>query len=319
MRSHINFPEGASFAFTILDDTDDTTVENGIPVYDLLNDLGFKITKTVWAFDARPEDRGPYFAGSTLSNDSYFDWVKELQNSGFEIAFHNATMASSIRSDTIKALDLIEQSLGCKVRLHCNHGQNKENLHWGAERYRHPLIRTFVKLLFNVGNYPKFEGNNVNSPYYWADVADQRLSFIRGLTYGTLDCSKIKPYGPYFERAKQKSSCFFNTADAPNIYAYNRLVNRNSIDKLKKEGGWAVVSTHLGKGFFRYGKLNKDFVDTMEYISKLGGWYVPVSELLDYISVKNGAKQINNAVRFSMEINHVIDRVKNKIKPSTLK
>ena len=44
----LDFPEGRKFAFTILDDTDDATVENVRPVYDLLTELGFRTTKTVW-------------------------------------------------------------------------------------------------------------------------------------------------------------------------------------------------------------------------------------------------------------------------------
>lgn len=47
----IIWPGGKSFAFTIVDDTDKTTLENGPVVYDFLNDLGIKITKTVWIFN----------------------------------------------------------------------------------------------------------------------------------------------------------------------------------------------------------------------------------------------------------------------------
>ena len=47
------FPNGARFAFTILDDTDDGTVQNTKPVYDALFELGIKASKTVWAYSGR--------------------------------------------------------------------------------------------------------------------------------------------------------------------------------------------------------------------------------------------------------------------------
>lgn len=43
----MEFPEGRQFAFSILDDTDDSTVENVKPVYDIFSSLGMKTTKTV--------------------------------------------------------------------------------------------------------------------------------------------------------------------------------------------------------------------------------------------------------------------------------
>ena len=112
MRNNLAYPSGAEFAFTILDDTDDTTVANGRPVYDFLYDLGLRTTKTVWAFDTTPENRGPYFAGETLSSPEYLEWVHELAANDFEIAFHNATMGSSLRKDTIRAFDLIKNEFG---------------------------------------------------------------------------------------------------------------------------------------------------------------------------------------------------------------
>ena len=44
----IEFPGDRRFAFTILDDTDDSTLENVRPVYERLRDLGFRTT-TPWA------------------------------------------------------------------------------------------------------------------------------------------------------------------------------------------------------------------------------------------------------------------------------
>ena len=51
MSARIEFPGDARFAFTILDDTDDSTLENVKPVYDCLRSHGLRTTKTVWPVD----------------------------------------------------------------------------------------------------------------------------------------------------------------------------------------------------------------------------------------------------------------------------
>ena len=279
MRNDLTYPSGAEFAFTILDDTDDTTVANARPVYDLLNELGFHTTKTVWTFDTPPENRGPYFAGETLSSPEYLKWVHELAANDFEIAFHNATMGSSLRQDTIKALDLLKNEFGQSVRLHCNHGQNRENLHWGADRYSSYIIRKALSFMTKFRSYPEFEGNDPESPYYWSDVADERLSYMRAFTFRQLNGAKFPPGRPYQDPAKQKNTLFFNTTDAPDVLAFNKLVNPSSIDKLRKQNGWAIVTTHLGKGFYWDNKLDPEFKENMEYLASLPGWFVPASQL----------------------------------------
>ena len=313
MRTNLDYPSGAEFAFTILDDTDDTTVINGRPVYDFLSKLGLRTTKTVWAFDTSPENRGPYFAGETLDSPEYLTWVKELSSDGFEIAFHNATMGSSIRKDTISALDLIEKELDIAIRLHCNHGQNKENLYWGIERYSSFLLKGLFSFISKLRSYPCFEGNQPDSPYYWADIAADRLSYIRAFTFRQLNGMAISPGRPYQNPAEQLSPLFFNTADAPNINAFNKLVNPDSIDKLRKQRGWTIISTHLGKGFYSKNKIDSDFKNTMEYLASLPGYFAPVSELLDFLKINVGSNKLSCIEQFCMECSHVSDRVKNQI------
>ena len=313
MKNRLTFPSGAEFAFTILDDTDDTTVKNGRPVYDLLCDLGLRTTKTVWAFDTPPENRGPYFAGETLSSQEYLEWVHELAANDFEIAFHNATMGSSLRDDTIKALDFIKKEFGHQVRLHCNHGQNRENLHWGADRYTTYPIRKILSLYTKFKSYPKFEGNNPESPYYWSDIADEQLSYIRSFTFRQLNGAKIKPGRPFRDPGKQTGPVFFNTTDASDVSVFNKYVNTASIDKLRKQSGWAIISTHLGKGFYYDNKLDAEFQRTMKYLASLPGWFVPVSELLDHISKETGTDELSSYERSKLEFSHIFDRISRKL------
>ncbi|MBT8294270.1 MAG: hypothetical protein KJN70_13430 [Eudoraea sp.] len=313
MENNLKYPSNAEFAFTILDDTDDTTVANGRPVYDFLNELGLRTTKTVWSFDTEPENQGPYFAGETLSSPEYLKWVHQLAANDFEIAFHNATMGTSLRQDTIKALNLLKNEFGHDVRLHCNHGQNRENLHWGADRYSSYIIKKALGFISILHSYPEFEGNNPESHYYWSDIADKHLSYIRAFTFRRLNGARIPPGRPYLDSAKQNSTLFFNTTDAPDVSTFNKLVNPSTIDKLRKQNGWSIVTTHLGKGFYWNNKLNPEFKENMEYIATLPGWFAPASRLLDYLKKELGASELSAVERFTMEYSHVLDRIKGRL------
>ena len=55
--SPIAWPDDRRFAFTIFDDTDNATLANIVPVYDLLAELGFRTTKSVWLLDGAEPHR----------------------------------------------------------------------------------------------------------------------------------------------------------------------------------------------------------------------------------------------------------------------
>jgi hypothetical protein len=107
----MEFPDNKRFAFSILDDTDDATLENVKPVYDRLRDLGFRTTKTAWPLDC-PEGSKNFFAAETLQNAAYLDFVHSLVDDGFELAFHGATMESSRRERTLQGLEFLKSEFG---------------------------------------------------------------------------------------------------------------------------------------------------------------------------------------------------------------
>ena len=75
---NINWPNNKSFAFTIFDDTDNASIkDNNIkPVYDLLYDLGFITTKSVWPTKGK---RKPRIGGDTCEELEYLEWVLSLK------------------------------------------------------------------------------------------------------------------------------------------------------------------------------------------------------------------------------------------------
>ena len=99
----LTFPAGRRFAFTIMDDTDVATLANVGPVYRLLDQLGFRTTKTVWPVGC-PEGSANFSSSETLEDPAYLAFVLDLQSRGFEVAYHGATRESSTRERTERAL-----------------------------------------------------------------------------------------------------------------------------------------------------------------------------------------------------------------------
>ena len=92
LTQQIVWPEGKRFAFSAFDDTDDATIQNVGPVYSFLSDCGFRTTKSVWVVAGDPS-RGKH-VGQTCDDADYLRWLLELQERGFEIAWHNSTWHS---------------------------------------------------------------------------------------------------------------------------------------------------------------------------------------------------------------------------------
>lgn len=298
------FPGGKRFAFTILDDTDDATVENVRPVYDLLHALGMRTTKTAWPLDC-PEGSDLYFAGETLQRAEYLAFVRELVDRGFELAFHGATMETSARARTLRGLRFVDEQVGAPMAIHCNHGQNGENLYWGAHRYRAALLRFPLLAAERLARRPRFDGHDPLSMNFWGDVCRERFRFVRGFTFPVLNSGAIAPGGPYRLRSTPWVSHWFNTADAPDAAAFRRLVTRRAVDRLVAEGGVCILSTHLGKGFARGGTVDPAVEDALRHVAGHDGWFVPASAILEHQLATRGTDRINPLTRWGLEMRHL--------------
>ena len=96
----IIWPNNKKFAFTIFDDTDGANLNDNQLVYDFLNELGFKTTKSIWIQEGNySEKKNP---GITCEDKNYLSWLLKIQGQGFEIGYHNTTYQSSYRTDIKK-------------------------------------------------------------------------------------------------------------------------------------------------------------------------------------------------------------------------
>ena len=89
------YPGGKRFAFTVFDDTDVATLDSIRPVYDLLYDLGFLTTKTVWPLGCATQAELTYAGSSSLRVTTVPRVPPPAKSRSFEIASHGATMETS--------------------------------------------------------------------------------------------------------------------------------------------------------------------------------------------------------------------------------
>jgi hypothetical protein len=302
------FPAGNRFAFTILDDTDDATTENVRPIYDLLYELGFRTTKTTWPLGC-PEGSRLFFAAETLEDGEYLAFVRELVERGFEIAFHGATMESSTRERTLRGLEAVRELLGVRPRIHCNHGQNRENLYWGGNRYRSRPLRPLMRMLHKALRRERYEGEDPTSPYFWGDLARAEFDYVRSFAFQHLNTAQVAPGNPYRLRSTPWANAWFVTSDAPDAAAFKRLVTRRSIDALHAAGAYCILSTHLGKRFVKNGRIDPQVEDSLRYMATLPGWFVPVSTLLDELRSHGPVPVLGPLQQFGLEARHLADRL----------
>lgn len=305
----ITLPEGKRFAFSILDDTDDATVGNVKPLYDLLYELGLRTTKTVWASDC-PEGSRLFFAGQTLKNNEYLEFVHELDDRNFELAWHCATMESSKRARTSSALDFFHSEFGYRPILHCNHGYNQENIYWGTKRYRNPLFRKIIKRVSK--NQEQFEGEEETSPYFWGDLCKKHFKFVRNFTFSGLNTLKFDPNMPYHLTDRPYVNYWFSTTDVPDASHFIKLVSRKNIEQLSNDKGICIISTHLGKGYVNKGRINTDVRSTLEHLAGLNGWFVPVSEILEFLLHNKSTGQISRLGQLGLEWRHLVDHARTR-------
>jgi len=288
----LRFPHGKRFAFTVIDDTDVATVSNVGPIYDLLEQLGMRTTKTVWPLRC-PEGSRDFGNSQTLEDPDYLAFNLDLQRRGFEIASHGATMESSNRERTILGLERMRSTFGKYPIVHANHANNRENLYWGSARIDNILVRAIYRLFLRGPD--GFEGHVENSSYWWGDIANSHVRYVRNLTFDTLDVTRVNPTLPYIDVRRPLVRWWFSASDAENCSEFNHLVRLEEQARLEAYGGVAIVATHFGKGFVANGRVNDETAFLLESLSKRQGWFVPVGQLLDWLTANGSAGPIPRA------------------------
>jgi hypothetical protein len=291
------WPEGRRFAFTIFDDPDGQTLETTRLVYSFLASLGFRTTIAVWPLGAR---RQPNSGGETCANREYRFFVKALQDAGFEVGFHTATLHSSTRAETAEGLKAFEEYFGSAPSAMANH-YNEEAVYWGNARLTGPYRRIYN--LMTLGrNHGRFSGHIEGGPYFWGDLCRERVRYCRNFVYEDINTLRACPWMPYTDPLRPYVQKWFAATEGDKAASFLRTLTDSNQDRLESEGGACIMYTHFGHGYVKNGRLNPAFRRAMERLAKRNGWFVPVSTLLDFLGGRRpGSGVLSDAQRSQLE------------------
>jgi hypothetical protein len=278
--SLIRFPGERKFAFTVFDDTDNSNVENIGPVYRLLTELGMRTTKSVWILPC--SSQAP-FGGATLQDCAYLDFIRNLKQDGFEIAIHNVRNYDATREEVRCGLDEFDRLTGELPRTHANHAFNRDNLYWGSGRLNGEWSRRVYRLATHNRYDGRFTGHVEGSPYFWGDLCQRHITYVRNFVFGEINLNCIGAAVPYRDPAKPFVNYWFSSCEGANVAAFCDLLRESSQDYLESESGISIVYTHFAEGFVENGRVNPRFEFLLRRLVRKKGWFVPVSTLLDFL------------------------------------
>jgi hypothetical protein len=302
--SRIQWPDGKTFAFTIFDDPDAQTCEDGLNVYSFLADLGLRTTRGVWP---GPVVRTPNSPGETCANPKYRLHSVRLQEGGFEIGYHHTTAHSSTREETKMGLDAFRAYFGHDPSSMANH-YNGEAIYWGGARLT-PPIRT----LYTMATVGRTEGVHFGEieghPFFWGDLCRDRIRYCRNFVFSDVNTLAACPWMPYHDPLRPYVQAWYASTEASNVNRFVNALSEANQDRLEQEGGACIVYTHFGHGFVQGGGLHPRFRELMRRLSRMNGWFVPVSDLLDHLSQRKRQRHIADEQRRSLERRWLLEKL----------
>ena len=292
----IPWPQGRRFAFTVFDDPDGQSLETTRLVYSFLAELGFRTTIGVWPLDIRRE---PNSGGETCANPEYLGFLQQLQAIGFEIGFHNAAPHSSTRAETIEALNLFERYFGKAAVTMASH-YNQDAMYWGPAR-----LSSWRRSIYNLATLGRtrnrFFGHVEWHTSFWGDVCRERMRYCRNFVYSDINTLRMNPWMPYTDPQRPYVRYWYSSSEGNHAPSFLKTLQDQHQDRLEEQGGACIMYTHFGHGYVQGSKLTPEFQRTMERLAGKNGWFVPVSELLDYLLKTNGPTTLTPGIRRKLE------------------
>lgn len=307
VKKPIHWPHSKKFAFTVFDDTDLASVENVSEVYRVLADLGFRTTKSVWPL----RGAGNWMeGGATCEDEAYLAWCLELQRQGFEIGYHCSSYQGLAREDIRRALDCFKSHFGHDPRSMANHA-SPEAIYWGASRLS-GWRKSFYRWSRAQASAAEFQGEREGSRFFWGDLCHERVGYVRNFITSDINTLGAIPQMPYRDPEKPWVRAWFGASEGPNVESFMRCISEKNQDRLLKQGGACIMYTHFSCGFQQEGKVLPEFKRLMERLAGLGGWYVPVSELLDYLISQKGLHLLSAGERSGLELRWLAHKIMTK-------
>jgi hypothetical protein len=303
MISMSRFPNNKKFAFTILDDTDLSTVENVKPVYRLLAELGMRTTKSVWPLASVRDGRQ---GGCSLQDVDYLKFILDLKQQGFEISLHNVRNHDSTREMIKHGLEEFRRLIGRYPRVQANHSTNRDNIYWGAARFNR------LRLLYRAGTAMRdrhiFEGHDPDTPFFWGDLCREKVDYVRNFVFREINLDRINPTMPYHDPSRPFVNYWFSSCRGGNANSFCETLCESNQYRLEAESGVCIMYVHFACGFVKRGVVDARTERLLRRLADRDGWFVPVSTLLDFLRSERQATNIPATELASMEHRWAFDK-----------
>jgi hypothetical protein len=287
------YPFGKNFAFTITDDPDNSNLEDQRVVYDFLYNAGLKTTIAVWVSESirstgLPDKERKLEYGDTCERHEYKKYMQQMQKRGFEIALHTATPGNDTRDKTIEGYDKFKDIFGQYPQMNIMHASNLENIYWGEKVSNNYFAQKVIRFFSEKARFP-YGGEDIGSKYFWGDICKEKTKYVRLWGSADINTLKFNPSMPYFDSKKPYVNYWFSFSHGDFIDNFNKLIQKENVDRLRVERGACIVYTHFSHEFVKNGNLNDEFQKKIDYIaSHDDGWFVPASVILDrLLLIKN--------------------------------
>ncbi len=228
--------------FCITDDTDTADLESVRIVYDFMDSLGLRATKTVWVFPPEEPSGIPALPASitrgvTLADPAYLNYCRTLASRGVEIALHGATAGNNRRELIQRAFAMMDANFPPASTYIC-HAKNADNPYWQEKAVaRGPLA--LALRLYARGHH--CSGEDPASPYFWGDLCRQRLRYIRLLRTRRINTLAANPSMPYFEREKPLVPGWFSATKR----SFREATSVEALDDLERDWGVCVLYQYM--------------------------------------------------------------------------
>jgi hypothetical protein len=297
--TRVEWPNGKRFAFTVFDDPDAQTVENGKPVYDFLTDCGFRTTKGVWPLAPRRRENLSTW-GDSCADPDFLRWCLDLQERGFEIGFHCAAPHTSTREETLEGIEVFAEHFGGWPSTGTNHYGCEESIYWGSNR-----VTGYRRWLYSAAkrgrNRPPSSGHIPSSPLFWGDICRDRLEYVRNFVFREIDTLSTCPMMPYHDTEKPFVNAWFASSEGSKAESFVQMISEANQEALEESGGACIMYTHFAHGFVEHGRLNPRFKLLLERLAERDGWFVPVRTLLGHLRASSAPHVLTPLERRALE------------------
>lgn len=242
------FPADRACVVAITDDTDGFQFATAGPVYALLDSLGLRVTKTVWAFDHETGD--PSNVGLSLDDPEYRSWIGGESDAGHDIALHSPSCGDDNRAAILSAHERLLNVLGRRPRIGTFHGSDREALYWGSGGIPNPVVG---RIYAAVRGGSAFEGHVPGSEFYWLDHARDLVRYVRTYTIDGVNTLALNPSMPFEDDLTPLAPLWFASSNGRLGDRFVALLSQENVERLKRQRGAAIVSTRFASDFTRSG------------------------------------------------------------------